>query len=110
MKMRDDEFDDEEDDFFEEYGEAQARREAIENAKETSKATAQQPKVRTVVAGKENLAKKDEEDISVDLSAALEETVRKTEHIDLSDAIVKQVTKPSKKDEDDLHIIDFNDL
>ena len=114
MKMRDDEFDDEEDDFFEEYGEAQARRDAIEDSKETSKEipreTAPQPKVRTVVAGKEDIAKKDDEDISVDLSAALEETVRKTEHMDLSDAIVKQVTKPSKKDEDDLHIIDFNDL
>ena len=112
--MRDDEFDDEEDDFFEEYGEAQARRDAIEDSKETSKEipreTAPQPKVRTVVAGKEDIAKKDDEDISVDLSAALEETVRKTEHMDLSDAIVKQVTKPSKKDEDDLHIIDFNDL
>lgn len=107
MKMRDDEYDDDEDDFFEEYGEAQARREAIENSKETRA----EPKVRTVVAGKEEPVKKDVEEPTVDLSAALEETVLKTENIDLSDAIVKQVTKPSKKkDEDDLHIIDFNDL
>jgi len=136
MKKRDEEYDDDEDDFFEEYGEAQKRSDALEHiAKKRS-----EPEVKTVLAGKEGFSNPQEEDIPEDLSAALEATVRATkaeasrefvdnaasksvpkqpvvqqpevaDDIDLSDAIIKQVTKTSNKQEDDdLKIIDFNDL
>ncbi len=131
MKKRDEEFDDE---FFEEYGEAQAKLDEIENNKNCRK-----EKESDTISKRKNSLKQDEDnDIPIDLSSALEETVYKTEKeaethlagekkesgrmnatqnettendgIDLSEAIVNQVLKPSQENDDELHIIDFNDL
>lgn len=134
MKRHDEEYDDDEGDFFAEYGEAQEASDAFETGKKRSV----EPEVKTVIAGKDELVHPQNDDISADISAALEATVLQTEaeatrevsaleklqkkskpaaaskqetdaDFDLSDAIVKQVTKPSNAS-DDLKIIDFNDL
>ncbi len=121
MKKRDEEFDDE---FFEEYGEAQAKLDEIENDKNNRRG-----KENEIIARKKSSLAQDEDvDMPIDLSLVLEETVYKSEKeedshshstqneatqndgIDLSEAIVNQVLKPSQENEDDLHIIDFNDL
>lgn len=138
LKKRDEEYDDDEDDFFEEYQEAQERRDAMEHVSTkhsepevktvvAGKEGFSNPKTEDIPqdlsAALEETVRATKAEASREVAAATPRTVAKptmkqptkqdtiADDIDLSDAIIKQVTKPShKQDEDDLTIIDFNDL
>ena len=124
LKKRDEELDDEdEDDFFAEYGEAQETRDARESRAET-RASKRASKEEddfdwgsvTVTSEKQTDEKAQERPPPKVEAEVKKATVKKPEvqdvedDIDLSDAIVKQVMKPAKNEDDDLEIIDFNDL
>ena len=101
LKKSDDEYDDD-DDFFEEYGEAQESSDALETTSKRRKHIVEdEPVNHTVSTVEKNAPTKTKQQ---------PQPVEINNDFDLSDAIIKQVTKPSKKDEDDLTIIDFNDL
>ena len=120
LKKRDEEYDDEdEDDFFSEYGEAQETRDARESRAE-SRETRASKRAReeeddfdwgSVTVTSEKQTEEVEEKPAVKKPEVKKPVVHEVaDDIDLSDAIVNQVMKPAKHEDDDLKIIDFNDL